>query len=231
MLPMNLRTAKNTRRGNVTVVVVVCITMLLGIVAIAMDGGLIQDNKRRIQNAADAAAIAAANKLFKYYPTIVSTGTADPGGYASSAAFNSTEHNGFKHNGNDTIVVVNIPPSTGPFKDKVGYVLRAQSSGDDEPEPCVDGSACPVPIGALPRAAGEPGIVGVQQVGLQRNHGKGCRLGERRPAQDVPDLVGSIRCGVAPPDLNRVDGKALQGPRNLLGSLIAEDSDQQGRGR
>src|SRR5688572_8078904 len=115
---MSKKSAKIARRGNVTVVGVVCITMLLGIVAVAMDGGLVQDNKRRIQNAADAAAIAAANKLFKHYPTILSTSTADPGGYASTAAFNSTELNGFKHNGNDTTVVVSIPPATGPFKNK-----------------------------------------------------------------------------------------------------------------
>lgn len=113
--------AKSTRRGSVATLVVVSITLLLGIIAITLDGGLLQDNKRRLQSATDAAALAAANKLFKYYPTIISTNTADPGGWAKDAALTSAGQNGFPNNGTDTTVVVNIPPQSGPFASKIGY--------------------------------------------------------------------------------------------------------------
>src|SRR5438093_8911503 len=57
-----------------------------------------------------------------------------------------------------------IDPKWPDLKDKVGYVLGAQSSGDNEPEPRVHGSARPVPIGALSGAAGHFGVVGVKEV-------------------------------------------------------------------
>jgi hypothetical protein len=112
--------AKKNRRGTVAVLVVISITLLLGIVAITLDGGLLQDNKRRVQNAADGAAIAAANTIFANYPTIVSTNTADPGGKAATAALKSASDNGFNNTGDNT-VVANVPPQSGPFKNKIGY--------------------------------------------------------------------------------------------------------------
>lgn len=121
MFRLKNTTAKKTRRGTVAVLVVLSITLLLGIVAITLDGGLLQDNKRREQNAADAAAIAAANTIFTNYPTIVSLNTADPGGKAATAALKSASDNGCPNNGTDTTVVVNIPPQSGPFTNKIGY--------------------------------------------------------------------------------------------------------------
>src|SRR5215212_778616 len=109
MLPMKHSEAKMSRRGTVATLVAVSITLLLGIVAVTLDGGLLQDNKRRVQNAADGAALAAGNKLFQNYPSIT-TSNKDPGGQAATAAQTSAGQNGFLHNGGDTTVVVNIPP-------------------------------------------------------------------------------------------------------------------------
>jgi hypothetical protein len=94
---------------------------LLGAVAIALDGGLLQDNKRRVQGATDAAAIAAANKIFANYPTIIATSIADPSNKAADAARTSASDNGFPNNGTDTTVIVNIPPTSGPFARLLGY--------------------------------------------------------------------------------------------------------------
>ena len=86
MLYLTHSAANEKRRGTVAALVAVTITLLLGIVAITLDGGLLQDNKRRVQNAADGAALAAATVIYKNYPSIESSGVADPGGYAADAA-------------------------------------------------------------------------------------------------------------------------------------------------
>src|SRR5207253_9223058 len=93
---------------------------LVGVAAIALDGGLLQDNKRRVQNAADAAAIAAANVLFKNYPNLT-TSNYDPGSAAATAAKQASSDNGYAHDGTTTTVVVNIPPTSGPFTSTIGY--------------------------------------------------------------------------------------------------------------
>src|SRR5262245_38774745 len=109
------------RRGIVAILVAVSLTMLMGMVAVTLDGGLLQDNKRRLQHASHAPAIAAANQLFAHYPTILSTLVFDPGSAGDTAARQAATDNGFVANGTDTIVDVYIPPASGPFKGKVGY--------------------------------------------------------------------------------------------------------------
>src|SRR5215831_16882008 len=94
-----------TRRGIVTVLVVAAIIGLVGIVAIALDGGLMQDNKRRVQNAADAAALAAANSLYSNYPHLT-VSTPDPSNAAATAAKQSASDNGFPNDGTSSTVVV-----------------------------------------------------------------------------------------------------------------------------
>jgi Flp pilus assembly protein TadG len=112
---------KENRYGIVAVLVAVTISLLLGIAAIALDGGLLQDNKRRVQNATDAAALAAANTLFTNSASISSI-TPDPGSRAAAAARQSASDNGFPNNATNTTVVVNIPPKSGPFANQLKYV-------------------------------------------------------------------------------------------------------------
>jgi len=104
----------------VAIIVAVLLTGLLGIVALALDCGIIQDSKRRVQATADAAALAAASQLFSSYPSIT-TNTPDPGGNAKTSALDYASQNGFANNGTTSTVTVNIPPASGPFKDKLGY--------------------------------------------------------------------------------------------------------------
>ncbi|HMF16000.1 MAG TPA: pilus assembly protein TadG-related protein [Gemmataceae bacterium] len=106
------------RRGTVAVIVAVCSLVLLSMVALSLDGGVLQDKKRQAQATADAAAMAAATSLFQNYPKNQGT---DPDGLASAAAFNFAKENGFSNDGTNSTVVVNIPPKSGPYTGLLGY--------------------------------------------------------------------------------------------------------------
>ena len=87
---------------------------LIGFVAIAVDGGVLLDRRQTLQAAADAAALAAAQDLYANYLTNQGQ---DQNGTALQAALDNASDNGYP-SGN---VTVNIPPTSGPFKDLVGY--------------------------------------------------------------------------------------------------------------
>jgi hypothetical protein len=122
-MPKRLYTSGGSRRGIVAVFVALMLTIIVGTMAIALDGGLLQHNKRRVQATADAAALAAATELFKHWPAIVASNyvTFDPSNAANDAAQNYATYNGFKNDTTNAVVTVNIPPASGPFKGKVGY--------------------------------------------------------------------------------------------------------------
>jgi hypothetical protein len=107
------------RRGTVAVLVAVCSLVLLSMVALSLDGGVLQDKKRQAQATADAAAMAGAASLFENYPK---NQGADPDGLASAAAFNFAKENGFTNDGTNSVVVVNVPPASGPYKGLDGYI-------------------------------------------------------------------------------------------------------------
>src|SRR3954447_24068937 len=118
---MLLKRTKTPRRGAVVVLVCLCLVAILGIAAISLDGGMMQSNKRKIQGSADAAALDAATELFRNYPAIA-TDKPDPGGKALAAALASASQNGSPNDGTTSTVVVNIPPKSGPFANKLSYV-------------------------------------------------------------------------------------------------------------
>ncbi|MHB0956476.1 MAG: pilus assembly protein TadG-related protein [Pirellulaceae bacterium] len=111
------------RRGAVAVLVAALLTVILGLLVITLEGGLLRDNRRKVQGAADAAALAAATQLFVHYPAIEASDfhDGDPGGAGVSAALASAADNGFQDGVGDSSVVVNIPPTSGPFKNEAGY--------------------------------------------------------------------------------------------------------------
>src|SRR5690349_4667482 len=108
--------AKATRAGNVLVLLVVLLPALLGIVGLVIDGGLMMDKSRRLPHATDAAATASAMDLRLGKSAAAPTATA-------------TE---FSHTANrlpDPSVVVHIPPASGPFTGRSGYVeVETQSN-------------------------------------------------------------------------------------------------------
>ncbi|HET6574217.1 MAG TPA: pilus assembly protein TadG-related protein [Fimbriiglobus sp.] len=113
--------ARNTRRrpGNVVVAVAGSLVTLLACVSLSVDGGMLQDRRRNVQAAADAAALAAAGDL--YYNWSVEKG-ADTGGTARALALETAKTNGYENGVDGTTVDVSIPPATGPFTGQKGYV-------------------------------------------------------------------------------------------------------------
>lgn len=95
------------RFGGVTPLTVLSLSLLLGVAALAVDGGMLLEDRRHVQAAADAAALAAAADLFANYP--VNQG-ADPNGTAKASALTTANANGFSNDGTQSIVTVNISP-------------------------------------------------------------------------------------------------------------------------
>lgn len=106
------------RRGAVAVIVALCLVTLLGIVAVSLDGGLLLDQRRRVQAAADAAALAAAIDL---YNNAATNRGLDPGGTAKASALAIAAANGYTNDGTRSIVTVNIPAASGKYANRSGY--------------------------------------------------------------------------------------------------------------
>ncbi len=107
------------RRGAVLLVVAVALLGLLGIVAIALDGGLLLSERRHAQAVADAAALAAAADLYQNY---AANKGLDPRGTAKAIALGYAKSNGYANDGTLSVVTVNIPPKSGDYTGKAGYV-------------------------------------------------------------------------------------------------------------
>jgi hypothetical protein len=103
----------------VVVQVVISLTALLVVAAIALDVGTMLTEQRHGQATADAAALAGAIDLFTNYVT--NNGT-DPKGTAKASALTTAAANGYSNNGVTSEVTVNIPPTSGYFVGVVGYV-------------------------------------------------------------------------------------------------------------
>lgn len=107
------------RRGNVVVAVAGSLVTLLACVSLSIDGGMLQDKRRQVQAAADAAALAASGDL--YYHWSIERG-ADTNGTAYALARETAKRNGFEHGVDGTTVDVYLPPASGPFTGQKGYV-------------------------------------------------------------------------------------------------------------
>jgi Putative Flp pilus-assembly TadE/G-like len=106
------------RRGVVAVLVALCLVAVLGVTAIAIDGGLLMENRRSVQAAADAAALAAANQL---YDSWSANKGLDKDGDASASAFSTASANGYTNDGTTSVVTVNIPPVKGDYVGQPGF--------------------------------------------------------------------------------------------------------------
>jgi Flp pilus assembly protein TadG len=106
------------RRGVVAPMVAVLLTVMIGVTALAIDGGILLIDRREAWAAADAAALAAAIDLFQNYDK---NQGADPNGTAATSAKDTAKDNGFADGVNGVTVTVNIPPKSGTFVDQAGY--------------------------------------------------------------------------------------------------------------
>jgi Flp pilus assembly protein TadG len=98
--------------GQVLILTAVCMTVLLGFTALAVDVGMLFRAKRNLQTAADAAATAGALD-YLYNGSSTSAQTA---GKAASA------QNGFTDGTGGVAVAINLPPASGPNTSGTGYV-------------------------------------------------------------------------------------------------------------
>ncbi|HBI44301.1 MAG TPA: hypothetical protein DDY78_15840 [Planctomycetales bacterium] len=115
MMAPSVRRPRPSRPGKVLVWVVLSLAVIVGIVAINLDGGRLLEERRRVQAAADAAALAAGADLYENYWT---NHGQDPAGTARAAAVKSAASNGLPAGA----VAVNIPPRSGTFAGQAGYV-------------------------------------------------------------------------------------------------------------
>ncbi len=109
------------RRGMVAVQVALSLTALLGVAAIALDGGTLLAERRHAQAAADAAALAGAVDMFKKYPTNAGV---DASGSAAASAQTTAAAN-YAADVANMSASVNIPPTgaqTAYYNGKPGYI-------------------------------------------------------------------------------------------------------------
>jgi Flp pilus assembly protein TadG len=103
---------KNLREqeGAVIVLFALMLPVFIGGVGLAIDGGAMYEQNRRMQTAADAAALAGAHEVRLQHA-----------GTYEAAALDSAELNGFLRN-NVTGIDVRNPPTTGTYKGNTEYV-------------------------------------------------------------------------------------------------------------
>jgi hypothetical protein len=96
---------RNRQFGQALVFVALSLVVLTGVVGLSIDLGYMRYTKRRLQTAADSAAIAGASEL--------------KDGNFRTAAFNDSKSNGFEDGVNDVKVNAYHPPKDPPFVGKV----------------------------------------------------------------------------------------------------------------
>src|SRR5258707_858828 len=99
---MNLRSKREA--GQALVLVTLSLLVLTGVVGLAIDMGYMRYTKRRLQTAADSAAVAGASEL-------------KVGNY-KAAAYNDSKSNGFEDGVNGVTVTLSNPPTDAPFASK-----------------------------------------------------------------------------------------------------------------
>ncbi len=96
------------RQGLVAVLVVLCLAVLVGVAAIALDGGMALTERRRAQDVADAAALAAAADLFAHF---LENNGQDVNGSAAASALSIAAANGYRNDGTQSTVTVRVSPA------------------------------------------------------------------------------------------------------------------------
>jgi Flp pilus assembly protein TadG len=112
-----MRIHSQRRSGKIAVLVALSLVGIVGVTAIAVDGGLLMDERERAQAAADAAAMAAATDLFTNYRL---NGGVDKNGTANASALANAAADGYANDGTTSTVTVNIPPTSGPYTNQLG---------------------------------------------------------------------------------------------------------------
>jgi hypothetical protein len=111
------------RRGTVSVMVAASLTVLMGMMALTLDGGMLLTERRRAQATCDAAAMAAATVLYQNAPSSWGNGPSQSViNSAKQAAKDLASANGYTNDKVTSVVHVHSPPSMGPYANQNGYV-------------------------------------------------------------------------------------------------------------
>jgi Flp pilus assembly protein TadG len=106
---------RKTERGQALILIVLAIVGMIGLTAVAVDGGMAFSERRQAQNAADSAALDAALARIR-------------GGNVANEGRARAASNGYDNNGTSNSVAVNNPPlagcngANGPYAGNVQYV-------------------------------------------------------------------------------------------------------------
>src|SRR5262245_55306907 len=95
---------REKRPGHIVVFMALMITVLVGVSAIAIDGGVIMDDVQKLQAAADASALAGAEELFRKWQT---DNGLELSGSAKDAAVALASTNGYSNDGINSIITPN----------------------------------------------------------------------------------------------------------------------------
>lgn len=113
-------------RGQVALIVGLAMTVLMGTMGLILDGGLLFFDHRGVRNAADAAALAGANRMFVGADSgaalspnnVPCTDSQRTTRAALDAACDFAEEHGYASSN----ILVSIPPIAGPFSGQSGYI-------------------------------------------------------------------------------------------------------------
>jgi hypothetical protein len=153
VLTRHSRRRPRPRRGIALAKVLLCLTVIFGVLALNLDGGRLMDERRHAQAAADAAALAAGADLYTNWWTNHGT---DPAGTARAAAFDTAAANGYPAGA----VTVNIPPTAGTYAGKAGHVeVQISTTLDASFGRAFTGSG--MAVGGRAVARGEPLDIGI----------------------------------------------------------------------
>lgn len=125
MCSWSLSRRRQSRRGGVTPLAILSIALLVGVVALTVDGGTLMEARRHVQATADAAALAGAGDLYANYN---SNQGIDVAGSAQASALSTASANGFLNDGVQSTVTVSTSPQNyqgGPNAGKplpAGYI-------------------------------------------------------------------------------------------------------------
>jgi Flp pilus assembly protein TadG len=156
---------RKPRKGAIVVLVAFCMIVILAFVAIAVDGGVLLEQRRLTQATTDAAAMAAAEDLFRSYPQNKGL---DTGGTAQGRALAIAAANGYTNDGSASVVTVRVNPATytgGPNKGTVvpkGYAeVSVQYSQPRYFSSVLGSGTIPVSARAVARGKWEPAFIGI----------------------------------------------------------------------
>lgn len=106
---MNTLKSRPSERGQAIIIIIFSIVGVIGMAALAIDGGNAYIDSRRAETAASAAALTAALTRIE-------------GGNWRAAALATAEANGYANDGENNIVELNTPPLSGPYEGNSEYI-------------------------------------------------------------------------------------------------------------